>query len=260
MTPITTSPIMDDIACAAKSNQIEVMEQKRLAFIQKMAEATNEIMQEKKLETLELCRILDNITNLDGRNLQLKFDRYLSLNEKNYLKAKELSAYTRVTSKYESATANMMHEKYGTSDWFDASLVAVNGGFHFHLPPIPGKKLTERHAKDGEYIRYLMTRLISNYDKENFGMIHIMQNPVAIFVHHIDPDNCLLRTLDADNMDEKVATDALGAYLIPDDNLLSLWSMHFGVENKNESFCDLFVIEKNAIGEWFETNKVLLGL
>lgn len=259
MTPVNSTTTSENSAEKRLAEQVERLEKKRLEFVQVMGEATASILREKKLETLELCKILDDITNLNGTNLKLKFDRYLSLNEKNYLKAKDLSAYTRVNSKYEMAIARTKQEKYGTSDWFDASLTAIDGGFCFHLPPIPGKKVTDRNAKDGEYIRLLIARLISDYDKEHFGEIHIMDSPVAIFVHHIDYENALQQTLDADNLDEKVATDALGAYLISDDNLLSLWTMHFGIEDKN-SFCDFFIIEKSGLINWLENNKELLGM
>ena len=247
------------------AQQAEELEQKRIAFVSELANAVTEIASDKAEEALMILNISESIANLDGKNLRLKLAKYLSLNEKNFLKAKELSAYSRVNSKYEKAVSrhtNLIQrcDVCGTSDWFDASLTTEEGGFRFHLPPMPGKKITERHQYDGKYIYYLVTRLMLEYDENpETPKLDYMESPVAIFVHHIDKDNALMHTIDADNIDEKVAIDALSGYLVPDDNLLALWTMHFGVADK-KSFCDLYIIEKRCLKNWLADNEKMLGI
>lgn len=45
--------------------------------------------------------------------------------------------------------------------------------------------------------------------------------------------------------------------LIADDNLLILWTMHFGVEDYS-SFYDMFVIERDRLPDWMEEHKNML--
>lgn len=45
--------------------------------------------------------------------------------------------------------------------------------------------------------------------------------------------------------------------LIADDNLLILWTMHFGIED-HSSFCEMFVIERDRLPDWMEEHKNML--
>ena len=246
----------------AQLKKLEQLEIKRINFVNSLAEDISRIANLKKDELYSLLNLEDMVTSLNGKDLRLAISKYLTANEKNFLKAKELSAYSRIDASYNMAKTsykNMLaFQKYGTSESpeFNGNLEKIQGGYKFHLPPMPGKKLSDRHAVDGRFMHYLMSNMLAEYERTHSEKFSVMSHPVAIFVHHIERDNKLTKTLDSDNVDEKAITDALYGFLLSDDNLLTLWTTHIGVED-DSTFCDLYLIEKNEYPNWVKINSVL---
>lgn len=245
----------------ALREQARLREEERMNYINKLASSVSNTILDKRDELYSLLEIQDAVAKLDGTSLKLKIARFLSKNEKNYLNAKDLASFARVEDGYSSALSrlndNNFPERYGTAEWFEPSLNAIPGGFVFHLPPLCGKKQSERHVFDGRYTYYLISNLMADYEAVQNERFEIMKKPVVIFLHHYKKDDPKFRVLDADNIDEKVATDALFGFLVPDDNLLTLWTMHFGIED-HSSFCDMFVIERDRLPDWMEEHKNML--
>lgn len=68
-----------------------------------------------------------------------------------------------------------------------------------------------------------------------------------------------LEVMDADNIDIKVTIDALFGFLINDDNVLSLATMHLGARCDDESSCDIYIINKAKFAEWCNCHQDLFA-
>lgn len=248
----------------AQQRKMEHLEFKRINFVNNLAVGISDVIKKKKDELRFLLDLEDSITALDGKDLRVKLSKYLTMNEKNFLKAKELSAYSRINESYSMAESYLdsplSFQKYGISDneEFTPYVDKISGGLMLHLPAMFGKKQADRHAVDGRYMYYLTCNLLANYEAEFDKKIPLMKAPVAIFLHHIDTENQLAKTLDADNIDEKLVTDALYGFLLSDDNLLTLWTLHIGIPGPT-SFCDLYLMERESLPEWIQNNESLFS-
>lgn len=238
----------------------EELEIKHNEYLIQVYNKVSEIIKVKQTELYSLFALESGYQNMSDEDLKLKIAKYLTMNEKNFLKAKELSAYSRADGRYsrflKQLDSALPFEKYGITDIdeeYGLTMADNERWFTLHLPPMIGKKQSERHAVDGRYMYYLTLKSLKDYEKKN-SPIRVMKHPVLIFLHRIDGNNKLAQTIDADNVDEKLVTDAMFGYFLSDDNLLSLWTMHIGIEDKKPS-CDIFIMEKETYPLWILDNQ-----
>ena len=123
-------------------------------------------------------------------------------------------------------------------------------GFEVFLPPLNGKIFAlGRKAADGKLARYILSSLMM----KECDKLEKVDNPILIFEHHIDKNDKLLRSMDADNWTVKFVTDELQGFLIGDDNVLNLTTMHTGILD-DESYCKINILPRNRLSEWVKNH------
>lgn len=257
---------------------IEELEIKKYDLINTFSIKLSSYISKKKLEMLHLCELSDDawqLLELDlenphqalNRSFSNKILQFLSESEKNFIEMKDLASLTRLNDSLEVYDAYLEayrlfpYETKGAFDYFDGSLEKITEpyeGYKFRLPPMNSKNGALRYIGDGKFVYYAIQKLIKDYEVKH-SIIRPMKSPIGIFVHHFDADKKEVTTLDADNVDTKTSTDALQGYILTDDNLLSFWTMNFGVEDTT-SFCDLFLIEKEELPSWIEAHNDLFHI
>lgn len=159
-------------------------------------------------------------------------------NEAIYLKLKKLSY------DLQGEQSGNRHEMIGTTDLFPSSLTEVSPGlWKFHLPPFFSVNSSERGPSNaGKHIFYLVMNLEEEYEKSN-RKLKVIEKPIVIFEHHICSD--FQKVFDFDNIDSKRALDALQGSFINDDNALSLMTVNLAVKDPKESYCDIYIADRN---------------
>ena len=132
----------------------------------------------------------------------------------------------------------------GTTDSFPAALEENEAGiWRFHLPPFFSVQSSERGASNaGKHIYYLMLKLQEEYEAST-KKIERIKMPIIIFEHHICSD--FQKVFDFDNIDSKRALDAMQGVFIDDDNALSLVTVNMAVKDPKESYCDIYIADRN---------------
>lgn len=162
-------------------------------------------------------------------------------NEEVYLKLKQLSY------DLQGEQNGNRHEMIGTTDLFPSSLTEVNKGiWKFHLPPFFSVNSSDRGPSNaGKHIFYLVMNLEAEYEEKNKKMA-VIEKPIVIFEHHICSD--FQKVFDFDNIDSKRALDALQGTFINDDNALSIMTVNMAVKDPEESYCDIYIADRNDPG------------
>jgi len=156
-------------------------------------------------------------------------------NEEIYLKLKRLIYDIQLRQE------GNWHEDIGSTDSFPSTLTEIDDKtWRFTLPPFYSVNIKDRSGNAGKHMFYLIRNLIADYEI-NRKKIEVLDNPVVLFRHHICTD--IQKPFDFDNIDSKRALDALQGVFLSDDNALSMTLLHEAIEDPDDSFCELYVIE-----------------
>lgn len=163
----------------------------------------------------------------------------LRLAEKQFIRLKENAAL--ILDQRDSSP----YEIYGTTSDFPADVSKIGEDkWRLHLPIFSPASATRRKSGEGRYIYYLVSNLLSEYQKEHKETderIKILKQPLVIFKYHILPERKLV--FDFDNVDSKSALDAMQGFFFTDDSALSITTIQSCTKSE-ESFTDIFVMEK----------------
>ena len=229
------------------------------SYLTALAEKCNALLSDKEDEYTKLCNlatlIITAVRNSETdliAEISNSIKSLLRDSERIYLSEKELSCFARKEDSlriFKESYANMDYDIYGRTDIFPAELEKIKDGYRFILPSLESIKISQRFSSEGKNAYYITQKLLHDFEK-NHGEITPVKEPVAIFFHHISEKNKYICTIDADNIDAKQVVDAMQGYMISDDNLLNLWTIHMAKTDKN-SYCELYILERNEFEKWF---------
>lgn len=213
------------------------------------ASALADDLAEKKIEEAKLLKALASDARLASdtavKNKALKF---AGMAERNFLEGKRLSSITAISK----APSAYDYEAMGTTEDFPCTLSFEDGIWEFFLPPTPSVKNGKRGNESGRYIGYLVKNLIAGY-RDVYGDISLLKEPVVAFEFGFRKDDPFSQIYDADNRDNKRILDALTGIFYPDDNVLSIRTVHYGTVSESE-YTRVFVMEKAEMERFFREN------
>lgn len=179
---------------------------------------------------------------------------FLARYEQSFLRAKNLICYNRFLDNALPQIEPLNLK--GESMDFPSKLKALpNGGYLYILPPMQNKRTLEKSKYEASLLQHTMLLLHKNFEEEN-GRLTPLDNPVVIFVHHIDLNLGKVFIPDADNLDIKTAIDCLQNYLIKNDTLRDISLMQFGVDD-NTVFTELYVLPGSELIDWLSEHEIL---
>ena len=205
----------------------------------------------KMHEVKLLLKIKENLGTVNHDEMMRTVKSFLRANEHNFYNAKPLYNYRLAFDKQEikSPASASYYDTYGRCDDFSCTMVKENPCHYvLTLPPMVGKKTTEKKVKEGIALTALVVNLIHTFDVKT-GDLEMIEHPVAVFIHHIEKDKAKMFIPDADNLDVKVVLDALQGFLISDDNLAQLTLMQSGIFS-DEAFTELHLMDQETFPVW----------
>ena len=179
--------------------------------------------------------------------------RFLVGYERGFLYAKNLICYRRNFLTHGPRLEPI--EIKGESFSFPVSLTRWEDGYRYVLPPMPGKRTTEKTGGDAKSIHYTMQLLNRRFLQTE--SVALVKSPLILFVDHIKADLSDQFVPDFDNLDVKTAIDALRYSLIADDSMRDITLMQFSKDDR-ESFTELYVLPMENFDSWLTKNKDLL--
>lgn len=250
-----------------KKETYEEKERKQIIYNSYRKELYNRIVESAEAESRNLQALYDLMARLDAlsdQELHLELCQLLTKYEQNFLRTRTLASlisraeergYEQTMKWYQNSNCTEC-QGISTDEEADYHLERTEHEWIFHLPPMVGKKQKNRYASDGRWIYYLVTNMLNHYENQYGHYIEAYKKPVMIYLHYTDVNNDLPLVLDADNVDEKVVTDAMQGTLIPDDNLLQLWTLHIGIPGE-KTCTKIYVMDQSYFPDWIEQNKKL---
>ena len=179
---------------------------------------------------------------------------FLARYEQSFLRAKNLICYNRFLNDALPQIDPLNLKGEGMD--FQSKLQALpNGGYLYTLPPMQNKRTLEKSKYEASLLQHTMLLLHKNFEEEN-GRLTPLDNPVVIFVHHIDLTLGKVFIPDADNLDVKTAIDSLQNYLIKNDTLRDISQMQFGMDD-NTVFTELYVLPGSHLIDWLSEHENL---
>lgn len=201
------------------------------------------IKKKKEKEVRLLAEIELAVLHAEEAEADRLVKRFLSANEAGFLCGKE-AVYARQSMKTE----------YEPPAWFlrgrpegcPSSLARISDShFKFVLPPLTGKKTTEKAYRDGCAIHYLVTYLLQQYESRN-GLVKAMERPFVLFIHHVDDRRKACRVPDPDNLEVKTVIDSLQGYFFENDSVLDITLLHAGKRDDSD-YTEVHILDSRSV-------------
>lgn len=198
----------------------------------------------KELEAKTLRGIANDARYSQISRMKNKIAVYAGTAEANFLEGKQLFCLAETGKKPPAYD----YRKMGESDTFPCSLSYDGDVWEFYLPPAASVKNGNMAVNVGRWSGYLAKNLLKTHE-EKYGKIEMLKEPVLVFEFGFCRDNPLSQLYDADNRDNKRIIDALTGMLIPDDNILAIQTVHYGVFSDTD-YTRVYIMEDAFYLEW----------
>ena len=218
------------------------------ALRDEIVKTARELADKKEQEAKTLRGIANDAQYAQIGRMQNKIAVYAGNAEANFLEGRQLYSLAE-TGKKPSAFDFL---KMGESDTFPCSLSFDGDVWEFYLPPTASVKNGNVGVNVGRWTGYLAKNLLKAHE-EKYGSIEMLKEPVIVLEFGFSRDNPLTRLYDADNRDNKRILDALTGTLIPDDNILAIQTVHYGVFS-DVDYTLVYVMEDAFFIDWIAKN------
>lgn len=204
---------------------------------------------DKKNEESKLLSSLARDAKISSDNaIKNKASKFAMLAESNFLEGKRLSSLAAL----EKDASAYDYKAMGTTEEFPCTLSFDDGVWEFLLPPTPSIKNGKRGNAAGRYIGYLVKNLMANYATD-YEKLPRLSEPVIVFEYGFGKDDVFSELYDADNRDNKRILDAMTGIFYPDDNILSIKTIHYGTV-ADKDYTKVFVMEKPRLESFLKEN------
>lgn len=226
-----------------------------------------ETIQKEEYEKL-LCDTESALQKLCAKALHLKEDfraedpeRFYSLvkkflinYERSFLNAKNLITVRRLVEKsfMDPDPGAIKGESFSCPVCLES---LPQGGYLYTLPKMQNKRTVEKSRYEAALLQHIILRLQKDYEEKN-GRLTQVENPIVIFVHHVDEVLAKQFVPDADNLDIKTAIDCMQNYLIANDTLRDISLMQFGTDDTRD-YTEVYVIPDHVLMIWLEEHEDL---
>ena len=196
---------------------------------------------EKELNELKLLKSAYENPLAEKEEIQDSLNSYLSLNERNYLHAKVLAAFTECEAAGEADTEKVAI-LYGKMINGPYKLEKVGNAYKFTLPHLISKYTAYKSISDGQAISRLVQYLMKKYEKETGHSLPLMEKCVIAFIHYVRKN----QIPDPDNLDVKAVIDALKGKMIVEDDVLRVSLYHEGILSES-LLTEVYILEKSDL-------------
>lgn len=199
-------------------------------------------------------RLKEDFRTADAENFYSLVKKFLIDYERSFLKAKNLITVHRFK---DNSLPELDPQKIkGESFSCPVALKSLpQGGYLYILPKMQNKRTVEKSKYEAALLQHIILRLQKEYEEKK-GRLTPMENPIVIFVHHVDEALAKQFVPDADNLDVKTAIDCMQNYLIANDTLRDISLMQLGAADTID-YTEVFVIPDHMLMIWLEEHEDL---